>query len=664
MKKDLKSTIILLFLLLCLPIAFYLVKNVQKYFGRAALKPASIVIDSGNVGSPITPVWQALAQGGEFEADKNLPVFFDDVIPQLISLSPKYIRIDHLYDFYQAVARNSDGSLVYNWSNLDKMVDDILKTGARPFFSLSYMPSSIAQNGNIIGLPNSFSDWQNVVKETVKHYSGKSQRNLTGVYYEVWNEPDLFGNWRIGGNKDYQLLYQYAVLGAVQAENVNDFKIGGPATTNPMKVWVDDFLTFIERNNLRLDFLSWHRYSFDPQQFSRDLINVNSWLANHPNYQNTEKIISEWGSDSENNPVHDTIFDAIHTLAVVRQIADKVNFAFSFEVKDSPGPNNQQFWGRWGIFTHQQSGLVAKPRYSALKFLNQLSGDRLLLSGEGTDVTALAVKDKETIRILLVNYKNSRFGQQEAVPVKITNLTKGIYSYQEIPFLGNPTKTSFTIRNNFWEKIIYLPPYQAMIIELTKTGTLADFQPGRFDYPLNQALVLNQDNLALTFPINQNLNSGTIEFWLKNNFDGALISDQYFTDIPLSSGLTLSARKELLGFGNSLRFGLFNKGTAIEFLDSDLTSWKVGQWHFVSFSWQEEPNENLNLSLFVDGVLTQKTIAGQKIGMVSNIFVGGYQGSLDELRISNVVRNPEVYYLQPLTTDNNTLFLKKFDGSL
>jgi len=60
------------------------------------------------------------------------------------------------------------------------------------------MPGVIAKDGNIINPPNDWNEWTLVVQKTIEHYSGKNDRNMNGVYYEVWNEPDLaqFGGWK------------------------------------------------------------------------------------------------------------------------------------------------------------------------------------------------------------------------------------------------------------------------------------------------------------------------------------------------------------------------------------------------------------------------------------------------------------------------------------
>ena len=95
-----------------------------------------------------------------------------EVVPQVRELKPEYIRIDHIYDAFDVVSGTS-GSLSYDWTGLDKAVDSILATGAKPFLSLSYMPSAISQ-GDMVSQPKNWSDWGAVVSETIKHYSGVS----------------------------------------------------------------------------------------------------------------------------------------------------------------------------------------------------------------------------------------------------------------------------------------------------------------------------------------------------------------------------------------------------------------------------------------------------------------------------------------------------------
>ncbi len=449
----------LVILLLTLPLLVFLVQKAQYYLSRATGTPANIMVETKNVLGPLPQPWQALAQGGEETAGR-----LNQTISLVKNLSPKYIRVDHLYDGYQVVGGNKNGGMTYDFSKLDLLVNDILATGAKPLLSLSYMPPAIS-SGNVTDPPSNWQDWQQVVKTTVEHYSGVRNRNLSDVYYEVWNEPDLFGQWKTYGSKDYRLLYAYAVKGAESAQNVNAFKIGGPATTAFYKNWLEEFVKYVYENKLRLDFFSWHKYSLAPQEFLDDINFIDLLLTGHGGSYLLPKFITEWGSNSENSSIHDGGFDAAHTVATIRQILGRADLAFTFEIKDGPPPQGKTYWGRWGILTHESVGLLKKPRYFALSLLNQMSGQRLQVGGEGTWVTGFAAKEGKAVKLMLVNYDREAT-HSENVPVTFSGLEPGKYKLIQTDLYGKVAKTDEVVDQDTFAKTVYLPANSVLLWEL------------------------------------------------------------------------------------------------------------------------------------------------------------------------------------------------------
>lgn len=459
-----KIKYILIFLVILLfPVFLFLF---FQYASRAAPTPANIVIDTQKIIGQFPDRWKTLAQGGEELGTRML----ENVVPQVAGLYPRYIRLDHIYDGYDVVKRNSNGQLSFDFTKLDETVCDIYHTGAKPFFSLGYMPLELSSDDTVIGVPKNWADWELLVQKTVEHYSGKSTRLcgqvggpwMTDIYYEVWNEPDLesFGKWSLyGGQKDYKKLYQSSVEGAQKAKNVHRFLIGGPATTALYQNWVVQFLDFVQEQNLRLDFISWHHYSKNANDYIDDVQKLNAWLADptYISYRTRPRIISEWGFDSNPNEIADTTVGAAHTLTSIRNFIDEnITAAFLFEIKDGPSPS-------WGILTNKG---VPKPRYHALQLLNGLQGYRLSLTGEGSHVTGLASLDDTTVRVILTNYDLEE-KHSERVPVRFTNL-------KPIPYLlttkyldgsGNST-TQVTPVNGTISKQIIMPANSIVSMEL------------------------------------------------------------------------------------------------------------------------------------------------------------------------------------------------------
>lgn len=462
MKHPYKNTLITLVATISLVMSVFLVLQKTSFWGRAFGTPANLVIDAGSSFDVAeTTNWANLAQGGEEMGVRMIA----PVVDKMKVLSPNYIRIDHIFDYYGLVNRSSDGNISYDWTKLDITVNDILSTGAKPFFALSYMPPAIS-GGDIIEVPRSWSDWENLVKATIEHYSGPSGMGISDVYYEVWNEPDLFGKFKMGGEKNYLDLYYHSAIGASKAQGVKAFKFGGPATTGLYKNWVEGLVKYCLENSLRLDFISWHRYSKDLGSYERDFVNIKTWVGYFPQYQNVELIISETGPNSENDKVYDGKFAAIHAIAISTLLEGDVSKLFHFEIKDGVGP--EKYWGRWGMFTHEKWGVPeAKPRYSALLFMNQMRGSKMNVAGEGSWVRAFAKEDGEVIRLLIVNYDPSG-KHNETVPIMFNNLPYKTFYVRRINYEGvNEEKVQITVEGNSWATVEDLSPNSAIILELS-----------------------------------------------------------------------------------------------------------------------------------------------------------------------------------------------------
>lgn len=429
---------------------------------RATGKPATIVVDASSVLSEKvdTTFFHAFAQGGEESGNMLSPVQ-----KEVTALKPKWIRIDHIYDYFDIVKKEG-GTITLDFSRLDPVIDTIRASGATPVISLSYMPPAIAGDGKVINPPTSWDDWALVVQKTIEHISG-SGKNISGVFYEVWNEPDheQFGGWKLTGEKNYLTLYHYAAIGAREAKQTQPFALGGPATTGLYKNWI---IKLIETGD-RVDFLSWHSYLLEPTRFSQDQRNIISWLLPYPNFVLLPKLITEYGFTGAKDSRYGTPFGSAYTAAVFRQLVSGGPMAlFTFQLKDGPG---QEKGDGWGLIGHESSGRTLKPRYYVYSLLDRMAGNRVLLTGEGTWVMGVASKQGDTIRIMLINF--DAFGSHtETVPITITNLPNGTYGYSQQYLQGNTPgeaqKLTETVADQALKKQIFMSAQSIVLLEITK----------------------------------------------------------------------------------------------------------------------------------------------------------------------------------------------------
>lgn len=405
--------------------------------------PASIVIDTQNPGSNLSPtLWQNLAQGGEEPTDMIKPV-----IDQLKLLKPQLIRVDHLFDYYQV----DKGNGLYDFSRLDEIVDSIIKTGAIPMLSLSYTPDSKE--------PSDWDQWNNLVKATAHRYS--VEKNISGIYYEVWNEPDLFGGWHYSKSPNYSTLYLNSARAVVDGAKGSLYKIGGPATTGYYNNWVKSLFATASKNNVPLDFISWHKYSKNISDYLKDFDDLNNILSDYPQYFNIERLITEIGPSSEPDSWYDNQLSGIHLISLCTQISGKIHRLFTFEAIDGPSPRSDKSSG-WGILTHDGK---TKPRYQALQFLNQISGARLPSSGDGSWVTSFSTKKGNTIQTTIVNYDPS-LNHSETTPLTYQGLTLGQYQLKISQYLGSIRNKTITLTSPTYTENLYLEPNTAYLLEL------------------------------------------------------------------------------------------------------------------------------------------------------------------------------------------------------
>jgi beta-xylosidase len=426
-RKTILSAVVVLILVGVTIIGASQIQVVREFFSRASGEPANLIVDTQAVLGPMPRPWRHLAQGGESDKWRIQPIN-----AQVKALNPEYIRIDHIYDFYEIV-KGEPGNLTFDFSKFDVILDDIAATGAKPYIALTYMPPAIAE-GDIVSKPKRWEDWQLVIQKTIEHVSGT--RKTADVYYEVWNEPDLFGGWKYYGDKSYLTLYSYAARGAANARGVQPFKFGGPGITALYKNWFDALAKHAVANNLRLDFFSWHRYNHDIEQYRKDMTEARQWLQAYPQLEPTLELhITEWGHDSNNHSGYDANYGAAHTVAGAIEMVGVVDQAYVFEIQDGKDAEGKEYWGRWGLFTHPDVGAKPKPRYHALRMLDKIGNQRLQLLGKGSWVKALAARDDNgNTEVVIANF-DQRASHSETVPLTFTNITPGSYEVTT-EFLG------------------------------------------------------------------------------------------------------------------------------------------------------------------------------------------------------------------------------------
>lgn len=180
-----------------------------------------------------------------------------------------YCRFHAIFDDDMAVVvRNADSTLTFQWHQVDKVYDALLKIGIRPFVEINPMPAALASGSQTmfgyemnVTPPKSYTEWSYFMEEFAKHIIKRYGLNeVRQWYFEVWNEPNL-GAFFAGDKAEYFKLYESTALAL---KNVDaGLRVGGPASSNGK--WVTDIINYCATNKVPLDFVSTHLYPQDEQ---------------------------------------------------------------------------------------------------------------------------------------------------------------------------------------------------------------------------------------------------------------------------------------------------------------------------------------------------------------------------------------------------------------
>jgi len=332
-----------------------------------------------------------------------------------------YLRCHGIFnEEMHIVTRNADGSLRFDWTNVDRFIDQLNAAKLRPFVECGFMPEVLASGtktifwwkGNVTP-PKKQEEWAQLIEAFARHEM--ERRGIDEVrqwYFEVWNEPNLDGFWT-GGRDGYFQLYATTARTLKQVDP--NLRVGGPATAG--MGWIPELLAYCKNEQVPIDFIASHSYAASegfldergrkgttlvttPQtlvaEFSRARRDIQQSA-----FPNLPLFITEWGpSYSPGDPIHDHYVCAPFILEKLRQcegIVDGMSYwAFSDQFEE-PGLPQRPFHGGFGLLN--VDGLK-KPAFFAYKFMGELYDDQVPVDA----ARVIATKNDSNVRVLLWDY--------------------------------------------------------------------------------------------------------------------------------------------------------------------------------------------------------------------------------------------------------------------
>jgi len=212
------------------------------------------------------------------------------------------LRVDSLrIDLFAGSQEQPMGKMVtgtaedlhYDFSALDTILGALSEHGSRLYASWCYIPLPLQENGNWRAGPTDIKAWQEIYRQYAAYYAGKGIRI---PYHEVYNEPDCGNVFFTGTFADYTNMYVAAARGL--KEGNPDAVVGGPSSAfveNSAGV-IPEFLRTVLREDVPLDFFSYHSYGCDAKQYIARTRQARALVNAHPKLDTTELHLNEFNS--------------------------------------------------------------------------------------------------------------------------------------------------------------------------------------------------------------------------------------------------------------------------------------------------------------------------------------------------------------------------------
>lgn len=191
----------------------------------------------------------------------------------------------------------------YDFMMTDIYLKAIVAAGTEPYFRLG---GSIEhyERKHLTCVPPDFNKFAVICEHIIRHCTGDwaNGLNLKITYWEIWNEPDLDGddsaNKRCWQGTAAEFREMFCITFKHLKQCFPELKIGGPASCAAINNWRGDHWTDklfeeIQKQNLKLDFYSWHCYSPEVSDIFDCVKTVRDYLDSHGQPQ-AESILNEW----------------------------------------------------------------------------------------------------------------------------------------------------------------------------------------------------------------------------------------------------------------------------------------------------------------------------------------------------------------------------------
>jgi xylan 1,4-beta-xylosidase len=259
----------------------------------ATPRAVRITVDTAHVQGKLPPIWRF------FGADEPNYATMKDGRKLLVELGKLkrgdiYFRAHNLLNTGDGTAafkwgstdiynETADGKPIYNWTNVDRIIDTYRAQGIHPYLQIGFMPEALSSAppgtpyrhdwrpgfdykrimSGWAYPPKDYDKWRELVFQWTKHNVERYGREeVEHWYFEIWNEANGW-YWKASPDEFYK-MHDYAVDGIRRA--LPTARVGGPDAAGAGGAFMDGFLKHVTsghnyatgQTGTPTDFLAFH----------------------------------------------------------------------------------------------------------------------------------------------------------------------------------------------------------------------------------------------------------------------------------------------------------------------------------------------------------------------------------------------------------------------
>lgn len=352
--------------------------------------------------------------------------------------------------FEDIVSMDENGVLQYDYTLNDMRLDYMIEKGFQIVLCYNFIPPCIATDteeinavnkrktrykGKMITIspPKDYRLWEEICENYTRHIVKKyGEERLSNWLFQCYNEPDTCVFWmKNETNLDIRLAEYCKLYNGFEkgVKRVSEkLKIGGPALAEKPE-FLDGFLKFVNRNSLKLDFVSIHIYGTSPGKINaniKPICHKNSDeridevvnICKENGLHNLPLVVDEWGAsvagylNIEDCPKlifrETEAFAAYYVKMITHYIEKKMPLDRIMICLSGQHELETEFAGCRTFFT--MNG-IAKPIYNAHILAGKL-GDKLIpvtKNSEDENLSILATEDEEGNVKVILGYASNNF---------------------------------------------------------------------------------------------------------------------------------------------------------------------------------------------------------------------------------------------------------------